>query len=144
MPIPLGKRNLFASGRRKPVSYMLIDIDNLHILLPEENIMKLEVEGVGIEAVTPLLELMERHPMDDFGMPGAIVHFVERFYKNGYEELLIESVKRRPTMHTVWMLNRVMNGSENKNDYLKIMKEVTERSDVEEEIKNSVSEFMDR
>lgn len=106
--------------------------------------MKLEVEGVGIEAVTPLLELMERHPMDDFGMPGAIVHFVERFYKNGYEELLIESVKRRPTMHTVWMLNRVMNGSENKNDYLKIMKEVTERSDVEEEIKNSVSEFMDR
>lgn len=110
----------------------------------EENIMKLEVEGVGIEAVTPLLELMERHPMEDFGMPGAIVHFVERFYKNGYEELLIESVKRRPTMHTVWMLNRVMNGSENKNDYLKIMKEVTERSDVEEEIKNSVSEFMDR
>lgn len=123
---------------------MLIDIDNLHILLPEENIMKLEVEGVGIEAVTPLLELMERHPMDDFGMPGAIVHFVERFYKNGYEELLIESVKRRPTMHTVWMLNRVMNGSENKNDYLEIMKEVTERSDVEEAIKNSASEFMDR
>lgn len=110
----------------------------------EENIMKLEVEGVGIEAVTPLLELMERHPMDDFGMPGAIVHFVERFYKNGYEELLVESVKRRPTMHTVWMLNRVMNGSENKNDYLEIMKEVTERSDVEEAIKNSASEFMDR
>lgn len=110
----------------------------------EENIMKLEVEGVGIEAVTPLLELMERHPMDDFGMPGAIVHFVERFNKNGYEELLIESVKRRPTMHTVWMLNRVMNGSENKNDYLEIMKEITERSDIEESIKNSASEFMDR
>lgn len=110
----------------------------------EENIMKLEVEGVGIEAVTPLLELMERHPMDDFGMPGAIVHFVERFYKNGYKELLIESVKRRPTMHTVWMLNRVMNGSENKNDYLEIMKEITERSDIEETIRNAVSEFMDK
>lgn len=110
----------------------------------EENIMKLEADGVGIEAVTPLLELMERHPMDDFGMPGAIVHFVERFYKNGYEELLIESVKKRPTIHTVWMLNRVMNGSENKNDYLEIMKEVTERSDVEEAIKSSASKFMDR
>lgn len=110
----------------------------------EENVMKLEVEGVGIEAVTPLLKLMERHPMDDFGMPGAIVHFVERFYKNGYEKLLIESVKRRPTMHTVWMLNRVMNGSENKKDYLEIMKKITERSDIEEVIKNSASEFMDR
>lgn len=110
----------------------------------EENIMKFEAEGVGIEAVTPLLQLMERHPLDDFGMPGAIVHFVERFYKNGYEELLIESVKRRPTMHTVWMLNRVMNGSENKNDYLEIMKEITERSDIEETIRNSASEFIDR
>lgn len=110
----------------------------------EESITKLEVEGVGIEAVIPLLKIMERHPMDDFGMPGAIVHFVERFNKNGYEELLIESVKRRPTMHTVWMLNRVMNGSENKNDYLEIMKEITERSDIEESIKNSASEFMDR
>lgn len=110
----------------------------------EENIMKIEAEGVGIEAVTPLLQLMERHPLDDFGMPGAIVHFVERFYKNGYEELLIESVKRRPTMHTVWMLNRVMNGSENKNNYLEIMKEITERSDTEETIRNSASEFMDR
>lgn len=110
----------------------------------EENIMKIEAEGVGIEAVTPLLQLMERHPLDDFGMPGAIVHFVERFYKNGYEELLIESVKRRPTMHTVWMLNRVMNGSENKNNYLEIMKEITERSDIEETIRNSASEFMDR
>lgn len=109
----------------------------------EENIMKFEAEGVGIEAVTPLLQLMERHPLDDFGMPGAIVHFVERFYKNGYEELLIESVKRRPTMHTVWMLNRVMNGSENKNDYFEIMKEITERSDIEETIRNSASEFMD-
>lgn len=120
-----------------------VGTDNFEFIM-EENIMKLEVEGVDIEAVTPLLELMERHPMDDFGMPGAIVHFVERFYKNGYEELLIESVKRRPTMHTVWMLNRVMNGSENKNDYLEIMKEVTERSDIEEAIKNSASEFMDR
>lgn len=109
----------------------------------EENIMKIEAEGVGIEAVTPLLQLMERHPLDDFGMPGAIVHFVERFYKNGYEELLIESVKRRPTMHTVWMLNRVMNGSENKNDYFEIMREITERSDIEETIRNSASEFMD-
>ena len=109
----------------------------------EENIMKFEAEGVGIEAVTPLLQLMERHPLDDLGMPGAIVHFVERFYKNGYEELLIESVKRRPTMHTVWMLNRVMNGSENKNDYFEIMKEITERSDIEETIRNSASEFMD-
>lgn len=113
-------------------------------LIMEDNIMKLEMENVGIEAVTPLLQLMERHPMDDFGMPGAIVHFVERFYKNGYEKLLVESVKRRPTMHTVWMLNRVLNGSDNKNEYLEIMKDIMNRTDIEEEIRKSAEHFANR
>jgi hypothetical protein len=108
----------------------------------EDTIMELEMQGVGIEAVAPLLQLIERHPMDDFGAPGAIVYFVERFYKKGYEELLVESVKRRPTMHTVWMLNRVMNGSENKDNYIAILNEIINSSNVEEEIKDEVREFL--
>ena len=119
-----------------------IDSDDFEFIM-EDNIMELEMQGVGIEAVTPLLKLIERHPMDDFGAPGAIVHFVERFYKKGYEELLVESVKRRPTMHTVWMLNRVMNGSNNKDNYIAIMNEIINSSSVEEEIKNEVREFLD-
>lgn len=110
----------------------------------EDNIMKLEIQNIGIEAVTPLLQLMERHPLFDFGVPGAIVHFVERFYKRGYEELLIDSVKRRPTMHTVWMLNRIINGSENKEKYIKIMKDIIIRTDIEEEIKNQAIAFINR
>ena len=39
-----------------------------------------------LDSVQPLLRLMERHPLTDFGSPGPIVHFVERFYKKGYEE----------------------------------------------------------
>lgn len=118
-----------------------IDSDDFEFIM-EDNIMELEMQGVGIEAVAPLLKLMERHPMDDFGAPGAIVHFVERFYKKGYEELLVESVKRRPTMHTVWMLNRVMNGSNNKENYITIMNEIINSSNVEEEIKDEVREFL--
>lgn len=118
-----------------------IDSDDFEFIM-EDTIMELEMQGVGIEAVAPLLQLIERHPMDDFGAPGAIVHFVERFYKKGYEELLVESVKRRPTMHTVWMLNRVMNGSENKDNYIAIMNEIINSSNVEEEIKDEVREFL--
>ena len=110
----------------------------------EDNIMKLETQNIGIEAVAPLLQLMERHPLFDFGVPGAIVHFVERFYKRGYEELLIDSVKRRPTMHTVWMLNRIINGSENKEKYIKIMKDIIIRTDIEEEIENQAIAFINR
>ena len=108
----------------------------------EECMMQMEENEVGIEAVTPLLQLMERHPLEDFGMPGAIVHFVERFYKNGYEKLLIESIERRPTLHTVWMLNRIINGSDNHAEYINLMNSILERKDVEDEIKNSIKEFL--
>jgi hypothetical protein len=64
--------------------------------------------GVGLEAVEPILLFMEENPGLDYGMPGALVHFVEGFYGKGYENRLIESVERRPIWHTIWMLNRVL------------------------------------
>ena len=67
--------------------------------------------NVGIEATEPILRFMEEHPSIELGMPGALVHFAEKFYGRGYEEKLIESISRRPTRHTVWMLNRVINGA---------------------------------
>jgi len=67
--------------------------------------------GVGIEAVAPVLRFMEESPACEFGTPGALVHFVERFHGKGYEDLLIESIRRRPTSHTVWMLNRILNAT---------------------------------
>lgn len=68
---------------------------------------------------------------------------METFYKNGYEELLLESIKRRPTMHTTWMLNRIMNADKENKEYFDAMKGILERSDVEEEIRNSAIEFLD-
>jgi hypothetical protein len=67
---------------------------------------------VDVESVEPILRFMEEHPTLDYGMPGPLVHFIEEFYLKGYEEKLIESVSRKPTMMTVWMLNRVLNGTE--------------------------------
>jgi hypothetical protein len=65
----------------------------------------------GIEVVEPILRFMEEHPSIEFGMPGALVHFIERFYGKGYDEKLVQSVERKPTAQTVWMLNRVINGA---------------------------------
>jgi hypothetical protein len=67
--------------------------------------------NVGVESVEPILRFMEEHPELEYGMPGPLVHFIEEFHLKGYEERLIESVGRRPTMLTVWMLNRVLNGT---------------------------------
>jgi len=73
---------------------------------------RLAAESGGIETVEPILRFMEGHPLLDFGTPGPLVHYLEGFYGNGYEERLIESIKRQPTSHTAWMLNRIINGTE--------------------------------
>ena len=73
--------------------------------------------------------MMEAHHDWDFGVPGALVHYVERFYKHGYEAMLVESLKRRPTSHTLWMLNRLINGEKNadsKRQYLEMLASVAQ------------------
>src|SRR5262245_31321139 len=64
-----------------------------------------------LTTVVTVLRFMENNPSLDYGSPGALVHFVERFSGPAYEIELLASLMRRPTDHTVWMLNRVINGT---------------------------------
>ena len=95
-----------------------------------------------LDSVQPLLRLMERHPLTDFGSPGPIVHFVERFYKKGYEEELLLSLKRMPTLHTVWMLNRLINGTDQAEVYLELLKEISENASYNTEIREEALHFL--
>ena len=95
-----------------------------------------------LDTVQPLLRLMERHPLTDFGSPGPIVHFVERFYKKGYEEELLLSLKRMPTLHTVWMLNRLINGTDQAEVYLELLKEISENASYNKEIREEALHFL--
>ena len=95
-----------------------------------------------LDSVQPLLRMMERHPLTDFGSPGPIVHFVERFYKKGYEEELLLSLKRMPTLHTVWMLNRLINGTDQAEVYLELLKEISENASYNKEIREEALHFL--
>ena len=95
-----------------------------------------------LDSVQSLLRLMERHPLTDFGSPGSIVHFVERFYKKGYEEELLLSLKRMPTLHTVWMLNRLINGTDQAEVYLDLLKEISENASYDKEIREEALHFL--
>ena len=95
-----------------------------------------------LDSVQPLLRLMERHPLTDFGSPGPIVHFVERFYKKGYEEEFLLSLKRMPTLHTVWMLNRLINGTDQAEVYLELLKEISENASYNKEIREEALHFL--
>ena len=64
-----------------------------------------------VEKVIPnIFEFMERNPLADIGSPGPLVHLVEKFYPNYVEELKA-SIARKPTIHTIWMLNRILNSN---------------------------------
>ena len=85
-------------------------------------------EDDSIEYVDKLLLFMENNPDIDYGMPGPIVHYMEKYYNNGYEELLYNSIKRKPTVHTLWMLNRILNSPilKEREKYLLVLKHVAD------------------
>ncbi len=88
---------------------------------------ELRADADAKDAIDPILHFIEDHPQEDLGAPGPLVHFVEQFYGDGYEELLLRSVKRRPTKLTVWMLNRLANGagsSHERDRYITTMHEI--------------------
>ena len=97
----------------------------------------------SFELVEPILEIIGTHPMVDFGMPGDLVHFLEQFYKHGYEELLVSSVRNNPTAHNIWMVHRCFNDVNNsKREILvELMKEHKDESSGSMDIKKEIDEF---
>lgn len=95
------------------------------------------------ELVEPILVIIGINPTVDFGMPGDLVHFVELFYKHGYEELLLSSVRKNPTAHNIWMVHRCFNDVNNpKRDmFVKLMKELKADPSVSMDIKKEIDEF---
>ena len=98
--------------------------------------------GYKSEAIEPLLQLFERHPIAYFGDPGAIVHFIEQF-GGEYEDSLAASVKRTPTSTTVWMLNRCINAGEYVEEFMDILKEIAGRTDVDKTITERAQEYVE-
>lgn len=124
-------------------------LDEIKAALQEEDfyltdniISKVRHEKDAFDYIEPLLQFMEGNPELDFGQPGPIVHFMESF--DGYEKLLVESIKRMPISHTIWMLNRVINDPnlKNRKKYLKLMKEQLRRKDISDELKEEIEDFV--
>lgn len=105
-----------------------------------------EIEGYdeAFDAVDPILQLIEQNPNIDFGVPGPLVHFVEQFFGKGYEEKLVQSIQRFPTFHTVWMLNRIINGieGEEKIYYIDILHNVLKYPNVSSDLSSFTKELL--
>lgn len=90
-----------------------------------------------------LFMFFERNPNTDYGSPGGLVHFMEGYDCSYYEIALEESILRKPTSHTLWMLNRVINAKTEpeKSRLIDIMKQVLSM-DISDDVKETAVDFL--
>lgn len=95
------------------------------------------------EFVEPILQLMEDNPDADFGVPGALTHFIEHFSQSGYEELLMKSVRHKPTAHNVWLLHRAWNNVNDPmhDEYESIAEDLKSIPNLSEDVKSQLEMF---
>ena len=117
--------------------------ENQEFELPDEIIDAMEVYSDPFDLVTPILELIANHPEVDFGSPGDLVHFVEKFYHKGYEELLMKSVYQKPTVHNIWMLHRCYNAHDPElvSKIKGLIREIQESDITDVEVRNVIKEL---
>ncbi|WP_186198042.1 hypothetical protein [Burkholderia gladioli] len=105
---------------------------------------EIDSRGDGGRFLDAIFAILENNPSEDFGSPGAIVHAVERYFGKGYEQKLIESLSRNPTIHTVWMLNRVINGVDGdlKVFLVDLMGKISSDNSIGADVRGAAKEFL--
>lgn len=130
----------------KKIKESIMKNDDNSLFEIEEEVQKIkDINNVDKSIISELLSLYEENPNFDFGMPGALTHFLESFYRNGYEEKLIESIHRKPTMHTLWMLNRIINGTntkEVKKTYIQELNNLAKNHKLDKSIRDLAREYI--
>ena len=95
-------------------------------------------------AIPELFRVMERLPDTDLGSPGPLVHTLEVL--KGYEAELIRSIRRSPSLLSVWMVNRILNTElqpEIRKSYISLLDDAAARSDVPKTVRNDARHFLE-
>ena len=110
------------------------------------------MSGVGAEAVEPIVKFMEAHPEIDFGAPGALVHMIERPFgaesteRDSYEDVVLASIKRKPTMHTAWLLYRIINAtssSTKRDSFIQAFSDALGKQTLDEPTREQIMRFLE-
>jgi len=92
--------------------------------------------------IEPVFLLLEKYPLADWGMPGALAQFLESFDTETEERFLLCSLERQPTMLTVFMLNRLIN-ADGKPEYLSAMSRIADNTKIAADISKSARDFVE-
>lgn len=93
-----------------------------------------------------IFRFLEKYPAAEHGTPGPLVHLLEKTYPGGFESLLMKSLERRPTYHTVWMVNRLLNapdiGKPDRVRFLEALKQAQHHQTIDEGARDLAAEFL--
>jgi hypothetical protein len=104
---------------------------------------ELRLVGDAANCASLLFRTLERLEESDLGSPGPIVHTLET-WQGLYEPFLIESVRRKPTPLSVWMLNRILNARpDNWQLWLELLQNAVDHPAASEETKLAAQGFID-
>ena len=106
------------------------DTEQLRTL--DDLIGQLVPEQCGEAELRSLFKLFERFPDEDgYGVFWSILHLLEAC--DGYDEALVESVKRKPVEFNICMLNRLLNSGTDivgEESLIQLLATVAESADV--------------
>lgn len=97
------------------------------------------------KAIPEMFSVMERLPDADFGSPGPLVHTMER-WRGGYEDELVNSVRRCPSMLSLWMVNRILNTDlpdDIRRSYMALLNEAATHPNAPETVREDARGFVE-
>jgi hypothetical protein len=87
--------------------------------------------------------VMERLDCSDLGSPGPLVHTMEK-WRGSYESLLAESIRRKPSPLTVWMVNRILNTNPpDAEKWLALLRGALDHPSASDQTKQQAMHFLD-
>ena len=106
---------------------------------------KIVNEQKGKEYLEYLINLIADNPNIDFGIPGTVVHFIERYPEEEYVSYLIIALNDKPNSLLLWMLNRIVNepNCTKKEEYIMIFDKISKRKDIDMSIRNNAKGYFD-
>ena len=95
------------------------------------------------DAIPAIFGFMEISHDKELGSPGPLVHFIEEV--NDYHEALKASLNRKPTSLTVWMVNRIINGSDEpeRSEWLSVLGIVSRNESADEVAKDEAKRYLE-
>lgn len=110
--------------------------------IAEKIIKRLEALPNSIEALPLIFKLIEQNEDIDYGLgaPGDIGHFLESFYNKGYEKYLLDSITRKPSSYSVFLLQRIIRDDNNnhRTKYISLLRNLALDKNLDEELREEI------